>query len=111
MNVRPDALELLEATYAAIGDQLLPHLSAEQRHTALMARNAIGIVRRMLGAGAHEGSDADLATWLAEFRSGVRDPGTAAGSELHAALLTRCQQLVAMTNPKQLEREATKSGG
>jgi hypothetical protein len=110
---RPTAIELAAAVEDFLRREALPALDGRLAFQALVAANAVAIVRRELEAGPaaqadHEGrlasfgvaDDAELASLI---RSGDLDDR---GSELIAALRGSVEAKVAVANPKYLHRES-----
>lgn len=94
MTDRPDARELLEIARATFMAEVLPLLPPDQRLSALMVANALGIAARELSA---ELPVIPPVT-VADIRAGRHD-GDAA---LHAALLAEAKARVAVSNPRYL---------
>lgn len=83
-----DIVFLLGTAHAALRDDLLNALPAEQRHTCLMVANAVAIAQRYLKAG---------------IESGVAsDPLGSMPVMTHEALTNRCRRELQIANPKRL---------
>jgi hypothetical protein len=83
-----DIVTLLETAHAALREDLLKALPAEQRHTGLMVANAVALAQRYLQAGLDAGT--------------VSNPLGNAPDMTHAALAARCRQELQIANPKRL---------
>lgn len=118
MKVEPGARELLEAARAALVNEVVPRLPADQRYAALMAANALAISMRELSTPDTEpGELARVAALLADpacgplaranrtlaarIREGAFDAGPARAALLgHLKATTR--ERLAVSNPKAL---------
>jgi hypothetical protein len=104
----PDHLHgerLLETARDVLRDQLLPALSPQQRHAALMVANAMAIAARELNRRTDRAADEARAALdrrlCASIRAGHVDGGVAA-VQLHARLLADTRARVEVCNPKVL---------
>ena len=118
MKVEPGARDLIEAARAALANDVIPRLAAEDRYAALMVANALAISARELGASDAGPAELDrIAALLGEagcgpldranralaarIREGRFDEGAARTALLeHLAATTR--ERLATSNPKAL---------
>lgn len=86
MKVEPGARDLIETARAALVNEVIPKLPADQRYAALMAANALAISARALGAPDTDGAEfARIAALL-----GGGEPGSL--GEATIMLATRIRQ-------------------
>lgn len=97
-NDDPDAAGLVAIALQAFRDEILPVVPAEQRLTALMIANALGIAGRELEAAPADDADPDLCRAIAEGRYDA--PGKQ--QELRTLLMQRTRDRLAIANPKRL---------
>jgi hypothetical protein len=93
---RPDAAELIAIALARFRAEILPVVPAEQRLTALMIANALGIAGREQTAPGDGILGETGAGFVADMRSGRWDDD----AEMHRLLLQDAKARVAIANPR-----------
>ena len=122
MRDNPQADDLLKIAEATFRQEILPHLPADKKYTALMIANAMRIAARQFGGGENEAAaeiavlsglldqsvvDNDLNVLKnlnKQFATAIRSGAFASGNEGHDKarkhLLTSVQNRLAEVNPK-----------
>jgi hypothetical protein len=93
---RPDAAELIAVALARFRAEILTVVPAEQRLTALMIANALGIAGRELTAPGDGILGETGASFVADMRGGRWDGDV----EMHRLLLQDAKARVAIANPR-----------
>lgn len=103
MKGKSGGAELLELARRTLRRQLLEHVPAGHKYTALMVANAMAIVARQIEPGGEKENEEASRRLCRDIRAGNVGPGTPDHDTVYNLLCDQARQNVLISNPGYLD--------